>query len=189
MKELPPSHRMNFLQHSQSSLTYRFMAVVLVGWCAFLLLIYGFQFVREMMIKSNLSSIKAEIETLEKTKTHHLDRIQRLSRRRIGISAKESVSEILQNRPKWSKVLSALTGSLPSQVWLDSAAVVKDQEGNYQLEIFGRSKSQRALTTFIMRVESSVLFNGTALVNSSTTQDKDGYTNFEVTTYPSPFGM
>jgi len=164
------------------------MVLALGVWCAFLTFIYGIQFSRQLYVKYELKSIKEKSLQLENQKQVHLEKIQKISKRRIGISAKEGVSTILQNRPKWSSVLGNLTRSLPRQVWLDSIVVVKDEEGSYKLEIFGKAKTQRALTAFIMRVESGGMFSGTSLISSKAI-NKDGLLNYEIVTYPTTFGF
>ncbi|MBT3182313.1 MAG: hypothetical protein HN337_07400 [Deltaproteobacteria bacterium] len=187
-RELASTQRMNFLQHSRGAITYRTMLLALALWCAFLLFIYGIQYSRQLYINHELKTIKERSTQLEGQKQQHLDKIQKISKRRIGISAKEGVSTIIQNRPRWSKVLGNLTKSLPRQVWLDSIVVVKDEDGIDKLEIFGKAKTQRALTTFIMRVESGGMFNGTSLISSKSI-DKDGLLNYEIVTYPTSFGL
>ena len=66
--------------------------------------------------------------------------------------------------------------------------MVKDEEGSYKLEIFGKAKTQRALTAFIMRVESGGMFSGTSLISSKAI-NKDGLLNYEIVTYPTTFGF
>jgi len=186
MKEAPIK-RMNFLQQSRSAITYATLLKVLVIWCVFLAFLFGVQVLRELNIKREMRNAKEAANALNMEKDGHLERIQRVSRLRVGLSAKEGLSAILQNRPRWSKVLKNLTDSLPSKVWLDSVSVVDSKTGDYEIEMFGKAKSQRALTNFIMRVESSGSFSGTSLVTSRLSGDKKGLLEYEISTRPTTF--
>jgi len=131
----------------------------------------------------SLSAIKIKF-WLRAEKEENLSRIQKVSRRNIGISAKEDLSSMVQNRPRWSAVLNALTRSLPPKVWLDSVNVVKDADGNNMLRINGHAKTQSSLRSMILQLESHEMFTGTSLISSNLSPDGSGNIRYEIDTYP-----
>ncbi|HQC50612.1 MAG: Fimbrial assembly protein (PilN) [bacterium ADurb.Bin270] len=184
MADIDTLHRMNFLAQSRKGFTYKTMLIALGGWCVFLLLMHGLQFARYYYLGRSLASAKEKAMLIEAEKEENLSRIQKVSRRNIGISAKEDLSSMVQNRPRWSAVLNALTRSLPPKVWLDSVNVVKDADGNNMLRINGHAKTQSSLRSMILQLESHEMFTGTSLISSNLSPDGSGNIRYEIDTYP-----
>ncbi len=182
-------YRMNFLDHGKKGMTYLSMLKVLVAWIVILASFYVFSVFRVHFLQNSILEVKSAIDALNAQKEGSLKQIQQASRKRVGSSAKKGYSSIIQNRPMWSKVLAEITGSLPPQVWLDSIHIVKDEQGGDRLEIKGRAKSQRALTNFIMKIESSEVFSGTAIVHTKNSEKYKGVLDYEITTVPQAAGI
>lgn len=182
-------HRMNFLDHGRKGMTYASMLKVMAAWFIVLAVFYSFSVYRVYSIQNDILEVKAGTEALNVQKEGSLKQIQQISRKRVGASSKQGYSSLVQNRPVWSKVVGAITGSLPPQVWLDSIHVVKDEQGGERLEIKGRAKSQRALTNFIMKIDASPIFSGTALVHTNLSEKSKGELSYEMTTIPQTSGI
>lgn len=182
-------YRMNFLDHGKKGMTYLTMLKVFVAWFVVLGVFYSFSLFRVNYIQNNILEAKANTEALNAQKEGSLKQIQQASRKRFGTSAKQGYSSLIQTRPMWSKVISEITGSLPPQVWLDSIHVIKEEQGSERLEIRGRAKSQRALTHFIMKIESSPTFSGTAIVHTKLSEKKKGELEYEMVTIPQTAGI
>lgn len=181
--------RMNFLDRGHGAITYKTMIMVFAAWCVFLVLLYGVQILREVSLKKKISAAKDYVVQLDNEKDQHLLQIQKASRKNVGLTVQQGLSDIIRNRPRWSKIVSVLTKSLPPQVWLDAVSVDKDEEGIYKMKIVGKAKSQRALTSFIMGVESSGIFSGTALVSSKMASGEKDLLDYEIITHPLVFGL
>ncbi len=179
---------MNFLDHGKKGITFLTMIKFFAVWCAFLILLYGFLVVRQQFVQSDITRAKVQVDQLTAEKESLLRKIQHAGKKRVGTSAKQSYSSLIQNRPIWSKVISALTGSMPPQVWLDAVNVIKDDSGD-RMEIRGRAKSQRALTNFMMNVEASPVFSATALVHTKLSEKVKGELSYEMVTRPQPSGL
>ena len=182
-------YRMNFLDHGRKGMTYLSMLKVLAAWFIFLMILYGFSIFRVHYIQNNIIEAKSGIQALNAKKEGSLKQIQQASRKRVGSSAKQGYSSIVQNRPFWSKVISEITGNLPPQVWLDSINVVKEEQAGERLEIKGRAKSQRALTNFIMKIESSPIFSGTSIVHTKLSDKSSSVLVYEIITRPQASGI
>lgn len=180
--------RMNFMEAKPGAFTYRMMTIILISWVCFLMFLFVIQVVRELALKHDISKMNEAVVQLDKEKDVHLNQIQRAGQRRFGVAAKEGLTNILQNRPRWSVVLGNLTKNLPAHVWLESV-VVKRSEDAYKMEIFGRAKSQAAITNFIIKLESSGMFSDTALQSSRKSDSEDGFLEYDITTKPVVVGF
>lgn len=175
--------RMNFMGTGYKYFTYKFMIIAFAGWIVFLGSLYGIQHLRQFIVNVEIKSANEELAKIENEKELQLKLIQKISRRRVGISSKKGLTAILSNRPMWFNILGVLTKSLPAQVWLDSVAVIRDKEGVRLLEVKGRAKTQRMLTTFIMDIEQSSIFDETSLITTKQTDEGDAIL-FDLTTRP-----
>ena len=176
--------RMNFLRRGKAVFTYKTMLFIIGGLCAFLAALYGVQALRQLGIKRDIRLIKEEIEQLNERKDRQLKLVEEVSRKRVGVSDKERLAGILQAGPRWSNVLKVLTSRLPGQVWLDGIRVAEDSEDELMLVVLGKSRSQRALTNFMLRLESSGKFRRTMLVGTKQTEGSEGALRYEIKTYP-----
>lgn|GEM_PF-1486057 len=183
MKEMPVA-RMNFLRHVGRGLTYKGMFSLLAGWCAFLALIYGIQYLRAHDIDRDVNAAKDQIVALNAAKERQIEFVRSFGKKRMTVAAKENIETIIALRPRWSKVLRGLVHALPADVWLEGVTVGGGVEEWYTLEIKGRAKTQRALTTFILQLEGSGLFRRTALENTKQAEDKTGIFEYELSTQP-----
>lgn len=182
--------RVNFLERGKNVVTYETMLKVFVGWCAFLMILYGLQFVRQAYLKHEIKMAGEDMVRMEEYRDYHLKQMQKVSLKRFDTSAKAGLSEIVRARPHWSRALVVLAGALPAQVWLDLISVDKPKDPNsaYQMGIHGKAKSQRELTNFLMRLESGKAFGGSALVSSELIGGKTKIYEFEITTNPLTVG-
>jgi Tfp pilus assembly protein PilN len=176
--------RMNFLQRSGATLTYRTMVKFVLAWFIFMGLVYGVQMLRSYLLGREMASARESVEQLNAKKSVHLRRVEAVSRQRVGASTKETLGEILQTAPHWSMVLKALTSRLPAQVWLDVVKVELDEDDQQYIVMKGKASSQRELTNFILSLESSSRFARTVLVGTKHAGGKSKDSLYEITTYP-----
>lgn len=176
--------RMNFLKHGGSGLTYKTLAYGLAGWIVLLTLIYAFQYGRLWLLRDDVVQTKSRLSKLNQEKEKQVELIKLMSNRRVGITAQDNLATIIANRPRWSGMLKGIARSLPADVWLDSIKVKGGGEEWYTILIHGEAKSQRALTDFILRMESSGLFTKTALDNTKLASEASGTVNYELSTQP-----
>lgn len=160
--------RMNFLRHRAAGFTYRHMMFIIVGWCLFLGLIGSTQILRQVYIGMNIKGANKELVEMNKLKEEQLTKIRSLSQKDVGKSVKENLTTMLESSPQWSKMLRYMTRKLPAQVWLDSLKIVeeKEKEGGYILNVEGKTKSQRALTNFILTIEKDGVFKNTEIIST-----------------------
>ena len=176
--------RMDFLKRGKFVLTYKTMVKIMVAWLVFMAVIFGIQMLRGYLLEIEVVSEKKAVEQLNAKKSVHLKRVEAVSRRRVGDSAKETLGEILQTAPRWSQVLEGLTSRLPAQVWLDLIEVKLDEDDREYIVMKGKASSQRELTNFILSLESSSQFTSTALMGTKHAGGKKGTLMYEVSTYP-----
>lgn len=176
--------RMNFLKQGSSGLTYKSLVYGLAGWVVLLGVIYGIQFLRYWLLRDEMTQAKHQVTNLNEEKEKQVEMIKLMSNRRIGVSAQENLTVIIANRPRWSRVLQEIARALPSDVWLDSIKVKGGGDEWYTILIRGEAKSQRVLTDFILRLESSGLFAKTALDNTKLASKASGSVSYELSTQP-----
>lgn len=184
MKKDPELYRMNFLIQGKGTFTYKKMLMIFIWWFVFLTLLYGFQMARQYLVKRDMAITKKTIDMLNQEKDKQITVLQAVGRRRMGSSVRQDLTGILENRPKWSGVLNALSRSLPSQLWLESVSTELSAEGIYSLNLVGKAKSQRDITNFIMMMESKGLFSRTSLIKTKKSETAEGIFEFEMTTRP-----
>ncbi len=177
-------NRMNFLQRGASGFTYRTMVQIAIGWAVLLALIYGVQLLRSMNIKRDIELAKMTMEQLNERKQQHLKRVELVSKRRMGMSTKETLADILQSAPKWSAVMRQLTTRLPPQVWLSAVRVDRTDVGESRVIIEGKADTQRELTNFILSLESSGKFAQTQLIGTKQATEGEGTLQYEIRTQP-----
>lgn len=177
-------NRINFLIRSRSKFTYRRILYIFAVWFSILIVLYGLQLVRYAYLERSVAAARESFERLNAQKEKHIELIEALSRRNVGLSARKDLSGILEVRPRWSLVLRALTRRLPPQVWLGEMRVYQDEKEVDVMEIKGRAKSQRALTTFVMQIESEGKFDRTELVGTRRIADTKGVLEYDLRTYP-----
>jgi Tfp pilus assembly protein PilN len=175
---------MNFLKQGSSGLTYKSLVYGLAGWVVLLGVIYGIQFLRYWLLRDEMTQAKHQVTNLNEEKEKQVEMIKLMSNRRIGVSAQENLTVIIANRPRWSRVLQEIARALPSDVWLDSIKVKGGGDEWYTILIRGEAKSQRVLTDFILRLESSGLFAKTALDNTKLASKASGSVSYELSTQP-----
>lgn len=183
MKEVS-INRMNFLKHVGRGFTYRDMFYILGAWCVFLVIIYGIQILRLYNVTSRMAQLKEQSTQFSTEKDNQIKMLKSINKKFVATTAKDNVASIISSRPRWSKILRGLVRALPSEVWLDGIAVAGGGDEWYALKIKGKAKSQRALSTFIMRMEASGLFSHTALENTKLTDEKAGFFDYEMSTQP-----
>ena len=154
---------MNFLRRGEGGLTYKGAVYIMILWVCFLGVVYGLQFIQYLSVKSDVKSTKVNISQLVREKDEQIDKVRKIRKDKGGLTAQESLEGILTERPRWSRVISSLARALPADVWLSSVKVEGGGEDWYAILIRGEAKSQRSLTNFILKLESSGLFNKTAL--------------------------
>ncbi|MFH1830839.1 MAG: PilN domain-containing protein [Pseudomonadota bacterium] len=176
-------HRMNFLKRGGSGFTYRSLIYAIAAWCIFLIALYSIQVLRYLDVRDDIKDAKTQVVKLNEEKEHQIDLVTVLSRKRIGASGKGDVASIIAHRPRWSNILRGLTRVLPSDVWLDSVNISGGGDEWYVLTIKGKSKSQRSLTNFILKLESSGIFMKTALDNTKKASDSE-IIDYELSTQP-----
>ena len=187
MKELESS-RMNFLQQRHGALTYRTMIIGMAAWCGILAALYGLQNLRAWDARKELAGVKQQVEQLNAEKDAQIKLLETAGKQRLGGAAKEDLKAILSSRPHWSRILRQLTRNMPPQVWLGSVKSSQLKGEEYQLEVAGYAKSQRALTNFIMGLESNGYFRKTELVGTkkggAEVSGKDEAFSFDIVTTP-----
>ena len=177
--------RVNFLQQERHALTYKNMVFLLIGWCLLLVLAYGVQLGRQHLVVREIRAERKVISQLNKQKDQHLEQAAQYYRRRLGGASHSDLRAILENRPRWSRVLRELTQQLPGQVWLDSVKIMLHPSEGFLIEMTGKAKSQRRITNFLMQLESSGKFVETEL--DKTVRGKGGKDDvwlFRLTTHP-----
>jgi Tfp pilus assembly protein PilN len=177
--------RMNFLaRKAKAAFTYKTMVFIFGALCVFIAALYGVQMMRELGIKRNIRLTKKEIGQLNERKDKQLKLVEEVSRKRVGVTDRERLAVILQSGPRWSKVLSGLASRLPGHVWLEGVRVAEDSEDEIMLVVRGKTRSQRALTNFMLRLESSGKFRRTTLLGTKGTEGSEGELRYELKTYP-----
>lgn len=182
MKE-QPIHRMNFLRHGRSGITYRTMIYAISAWCLFLVMVYGLGMLRWVWVQRNVEGAKAELALLNEEKDRQLELMRTMGKKRGGPVSKDNIASILGSRPRWSGTMRAMIRSLPADVWLEGVNVTGGGDEWYTIHVNGKARSQRALTGFILQLESSGYFRQTALTNTKLTQS-GGVFQYELTTQP-----
>lgn len=183
MREIE-NNRMNFLMQRRRVFTYKIMLIVFACWFVLMLAIFGFLLVRENYARKNVVGAKKELALLDVSKEKELSVVAELGKENISTAGKEDLKTILYTRPRWSKVLRELVRNLPPQVWLESVGVKSEKEGPTKLYVRGKMKSPRALTNFIVQLESGGSFRKTDLLNTEQASSEEGNYNFEFTTIP-----
>ena len=177
--------RMNFLaRRGKAAFTYKTMIFILGALCVFIAALYGMQMIRELGIKRSIRLTKKEIVKLNERKDEQLKLVEEFSRKRVGVTDRERLAVILQSAPRWSRVLSGLAARLPGHVWLEGIRVAEDSEDKIMLVVRGKTRSQRALTNFMLRLESSGKFKSTMLLGTKRADGGEGEIRYEVKTYP-----
>lgn len=184
------AHRMNFLRQGRASFTYRTMKQLAIAWCLLLAAVYGVGLLRAVAARHGVAKHRERLEALNAEKDRQIQTLEAAGRERIGASAKEDLTAILTHRPIWSEVLKRLTRSMPAQLWFSSLKVQVEKGGGYSLEVSGYAKSQRALTTFVLQLESGGFFRDTELGESRKVEGEGELFQYDITTRPvfSKFG-
>jgi Tfp pilus assembly protein PilN len=183
LKEVP-INRMNFLRRGEGGLTYKGAIYIFIVWVAFLGIIYGFQFFSYLSAKADVKKTKAKITELVKEKDEQVELVKKISTRKKGMTSQEDLESILTDRPRWSRIIKGMARALPPDVWLDTVKVTGGGEEWYTLVVTGKSKTQRTLTNFILKLESSGLFNKTALGKTKFSSKDGGVIDYDLTTQP-----
>lgn len=177
-------HRMNFLRHGRSAFTYRTMIYGLAAWCLFLIVLYGLEVLRFAWVQRSVEDSKTQLAQLNEEKDRQLELMRTVGKKRGGTVSNDNIASILAGRPRWSGAMRAMIRSLPADVWLDGVNVTGGSGDEwYSIRVTGKTKSQRALTTFIMQLENSGYFRQTALTNTKLTR-AGGAFQYELTTQP-----
>ncbi len=177
-------HRMNFLRHGRSGVTYRTLLYALAAWCLFLVAIYGLGVLRWAWVQRGVAEAKVKLVRLNEEKDRQLELMRTTGKKHGGAVSKDGIAAILSGRPRWSGTMRAMIRALPADVWLEGVSVTGGSgEEWYTIRVTGKAKSQRALTTFIMQLEGSGYFRQTALANTKLTQ-AGGVFQYELTTQP-----
>ena len=177
--------RMNFLaRRGKAAFTYKTMVFAFGALCVFIAALYGMQMIRELGIKRSIRLTKKEIGQLNKLKDKQLKLVEEFSRKRVGVTDRERLAVILQSGPRWSRVLSGIAGRLPGHVWLEVIRVAEDKEDEIMLIVRGKTRSQRALTNFMLRLESNGKFKRTMLLGTKRAEGGEGELRYEIKTYP-----
>lgn len=176
--------RMNFIGRRWGVVTYRIMVFAMLGWLVLLSAIYGFILLREASLRGDVNLAKKELAMLNDEKDGQIKRVETLGRGRMSAMAKGDLKGVLLARPRWSDVLKSLARSLPPQVWLEAVGVTTEKDGVRRLNVTGRAKSQRALTSFIMQLESGGQFKRTELVRAGQTGDAERALEYKINTIP-----
>ncbi|MFH0799342.1 MAG: PilN domain-containing protein [Pseudomonadota bacterium] len=176
--------RMNFLKMRQGAFTYRSMLLILIGWGAFLCIFYAFLFLREMSVGGDVSVAKKAIEKLTEQKNRQLELLSVLGKENMGTATQDDLTAILAKRVLWSRVLKALARDVPPQMWLESIEVKQEKDGEPKLDIRVKAKSQRALSSFIMQLESGGAFKQTELASAKMATVAGGFFEYEIFTVP-----
>lgn len=175
-------HRVNFLDEQRGRFTYRNMLVIMAVWCGILFLVLGFLWIRELMLFEKLDDAKEGIKLLNDQKEQFIKVVEVASKKQVGTTAQDDLAQILTDRPLWSNVLGLLTRALPSHVWLSAISVAKDKDQIPKVDIKGKTKSQRALTDYVIKLETSGKFRGAQILQ---TKLGDGNVfDFEMEIYP-----
>lgn len=162
--------------------TYRHMLFAMAGWFAFMGLLYGIQLLRLHAIDSDVEMQRQQIGQLDAEKEKQMDIVKGLGRQQLVFSGKQNIQVLIAMRPRWSKTLRALAHALPVEVWLDGVTVAEGGDEWAKLQITGKAKSQRVLTTFILQLEGSGFFSKTALDKTRLESEKTGGLEFEMST-------
>jgi len=174
---------MNFLKDGASGLTYKEMLYVLFAWLLFLSLLYGVQYFRMQGLKQELVVTRERVGSLDAEKDRQIEMVKLVGKKRVGLSARHDLVSIIANRPRWENMIRAMSRALPSDVWLESVRAAPKGEW-YSVEIAGKTKSQRALTTYILKLEESGFFSRTTLEGTQLADAKAGVFDFKLTTEP-----
>jgi len=175
---------MNFLEHVHKAFTYRSLVIVFVAWIVLLALVYGFLLFRVSSLRSDVTFAQKNIEQLNAEKDKILSMVESLGKNNVSAKGAEDLAGIIYARPRWSSILRQLTKSLPPQVWLSSVGVTPVVDEELRLEVSGNAKSQRELTNFIMRLESSGMFRKTELMSTKRTDASQGLFEYGINTTP-----
>lgn len=176
--------RVNFLKMGGSAFSYKVMLYCIAGWAVFLGVLHASQYGRIYLIQRGSAKEKARIVELNKQKDKQLEMIQALNLQKLGATVKQDLVGILARRPRWSEALDYLTKNMPSQVWLSGVTIKPDIKGDYLISINGRAKSNRALTNFVMQLESSGMFSKTALIGTKASDFEKDAIEYDINTVP-----
>lgn len=183
MREVELS-RMNFMISRRGPVTYKNMLLMFVLWCLILAGAYGSEMWREARMFNKIEIAKKTIVTLQEQQVQQLKVVETLGREKVDVSSKEDLSAILLTRPKWSKILRALTTNLPPQMWLESVSVSYDKDAAAHLTLFGKVRSQNLLMNYIKRLEMEEKFMGSSIEGAKSALGADGFFDYEMFTTP-----
>lgn len=161
------------------------MLTALAAWCALLAVVYVFFYIREVKFRRGIDVAKEQVKMLNDQKDQQLKLVEQAGRERIGVIAKDDLTAVLNARPRWSGVLDAITKGLPTHVWLESVVVVPgDKDNPDSVSIKGKTKSQKSLTDFIIKIESGGRFVRSEVVRAKLADATNNIMDFEMTTTP-----
>lgn len=176
---------MNFLAQKRRGFTYKNMLFALGGWCILLMLIFGVLLMRESFLRKKVSVLKEAVENLNKEKDQMIGMMETIGREQVGRTTKDDLTGILTSRIVWSNILHGLVRNLPQQVWLENVSAKEAEKGAaIVLNVKGKAKSQRDLTNFVMRLESSGMFKQTELVEAKRLGGAENVFAYEINTTP-----
>jgi Tfp pilus assembly protein PilN len=160
-------YRMNFLRQERMGLTFRSLLVVFVVWIGVLIAIGGVQVLRTKLNTRQVVKMQQQLEQLTRDKEKRLALLQLDRQRKTGAMTQKDLFVLLRDRPLWSEAMSDLAASVPRQVRLKKVATAVEQstDATY-LEIEGVGTSVRAVTDFVMRMESAAHFKNAKLVDT-----------------------
>ena len=176
-------YRINFLNQGARGFTYRGMIYGIVAWTMFLALLFGLQMLRTLSLEKEIDVGKQRLTFLNAEKEREIALVRAVGRKKAGVSAKQDLLSIIASRPRWAGMLRALSLSLPPDVWLDSVNVEPVGEW-YSVKVAGKAKTQKDLTSFILKLEESGFFSKTALNKTGALDAEADAFDFYVTTEP-----
>lgn len=183
MKELTVQ-RVNFLHKRYAPFTYRSMVKILTLLGGALFFIYFIVFANSVYIKKKVVTSQAELKAFNEQKDQQLKVIEGMSQRTESERAEKNLADILNEGPRWSKVLKGLAKVLPQQVRLTEVKTVRNPDKRYVMSLKGRASSRTELADFVSKLGSSGEFARTELSVSTHSAGLKGGLDFEVHTQP-----
>ncbi len=169
---------MNFIAKKGMVLDYQHIMILLVLWFVFLGIVTGVEHFRLWMAKHSVTSAKAQLAALMQDQERRLAMLE-LSGPKLDKAKQQDLIVMLDNPPRWSRVLQEIQAKIPVHVRLTQVRSVEDmKEGRFRLRLEGEAPSMRSIVEFMQRVQASPVFRDVSLA-----QAKRSETNARIFTY------
>lgn len=168
--------RINFLAESGFSFNYRTMALAFGAIMVFFLLLAGAQGLRYYYYEESLKRNNNLMAALEKEKEMRLSQVEILGAKQATSGEYKDLYSFFQRPVPWSEVMEKLAKVVPAGLWLNAMESDLTKDDKVYLSLKGGARNSKAISFFLMGLQSEPLFNEVQLVNS---KDNEMQNEFE----------